>query len=531
MLTLNRWIFASPSPRLALVLLAAACSVFLAWIARLNFVMHDMFHELALVREMFARGEMPLDNPFAFTPTAFPSVHHEWAMGLLLYGFCISTGWGIAGLTVLRWMLIVGILCAAYSTARRRGADDYAIALVALLVIPMAWVGFGTLRAQLVTLLLTAIQIRLMDEGKRISRGWALVLLPLWIVWVNVHAGFLVGAGLLVLDTAERILVDLHRQWRFGRASRIAWIAKRLFHRHWHRFGMLIAGAAALGLTPYGMLYIPFVLHAVGLDRPEIAEWGPLWTTYQPELTLTALLALGAITFAAVRRLDWQRSVGVLSLVVTAYLAIRHIRHGSIFGVVWLCYAPALVTRSGISRIVRDWCSQRPRAISRSATAIIVASCFYFVFVGGWQTVVPVQTKSFGTGNQPTGVVQYIKNAGLRGSVMTPFGAGAYMMWHLYPEVLISMDGRYEVGYPPELLDEHRAFYRGESDWQEMLSRYPCDMVVAPSGSPVTRSLSDSERWNLIYQDDSYVLFSSVGSANPLPAIDRRGKTLPPVFL
>ena len=114
---------------------------------------------------------------------------------------------------------------------------------------------------------------------------------------------------------------------------------------------------------------------------------------------------------------------------------------------------------------------------------------------------------------------------------MTPFGAGAYMMWHLYPEVLISMDGRYEVGYPPELLDEHRAFYRGESDWQEMLSRYPCDMVVAPSGSPVTRSLSDSERWNLIYQDDSYVLFRSVGSANPMPAIDRRGKTLPQVFL
>ncbi|WP_417738554.1 hypothetical protein [Rosistilla oblonga] len=517
--------------RLALLLLAAAGCLFAAWIAQMNFVMHDMYHELALVREAMLRGELPLDNPFAFTPTVYPSVHHEWAMGLLLYGFCISTGWGLMGLTILRWMLILGIVSATYMTARRRGASPIVFALAALLILPIAWVGFGTLRAQLVTLLFTAVQLRLVDEDRRGRRGWVLMLLPLWFVWVNIHAGFLVGAGLLAIDTFERVAADLVNQWRQGRLGERRWLMRRLVHRYWHRVGLLIAAAATLGLTPYGAQYAPYVLHAVRLPRPEIAEWGPLWTTYNPGLTLLSYLMTIVLTTVAVVQLGWRRAIGTLSLIVTAYLALRHIRHGSIYGVVWMCYAPPLLSRCKMGPAIQAWICQRQRAVQRGAVAAIVGSLAYFFYVGGWYTVLPVQSAEMGTGNQPVGVVEYLKENHFRGRLQLPFGAGAYVMWHMYPDVLISIDGRYEVGYPPELLDEHRAFYRGEPGWEQMLDRYPSDAVVVPVGSPIVDAMQSQLHWRLSYQDDAYLLMTPPDSPIVWTDRDRRGETLPQNFL
>jgi hypothetical protein len=64
--------------------LGAGC-VFIAYIARMGAVTHDVFHEMALAREWLACGAFPREDCFAYTPTVSPAVHHEWGTGLLLY--------------------------------------------------------------------------------------------------------------------------------------------------------------------------------------------------------------------------------------------------------------------------------------------------------------------------------------------------------------------------------------------------------------------------------------------------------------
>lgn len=42
---------------------------------------------------------------------------------------------------------------------------------------------------------------------------------------------------------------------------------------------------------------------------------------------------------------------------------------------------------------------------------------------------------------------------------MTPFASGAYVSWNLYPDMMVSMDGRYEVTYLDSTMGEHVRFF------------------------------------------------------------------------
>ena len=74
----------------------------------------DSYHEMALFRDWLRAGVFPLGDVFAFTPTVFPAVHHEWGSGALMYFYAMVLG--AAGVMAVRWILSAAIF------ARRREA-------------------------------------------------------------------------------------------------------------------------------------------------------------------------------------------------------------------------------------------------------------------------------------------------------------------------------------------------------------------------------------------------------------------------
>ncbi len=102
-------------------MLIAVAAMFVAYIARMNEVTHDVFHEMALFREALLGDALPQQDVFAYTPTVSPSVHHEWATGAVLYWVTLGTGMGVMGLTVLKFLLAAALWLALYRVARMRG--------------------------------------------------------------------------------------------------------------------------------------------------------------------------------------------------------------------------------------------------------------------------------------------------------------------------------------------------------------------------------------------------------------------------
>jgi hypothetical protein len=113
--------------------------------------------------------------------------------------------------------------------------------------------------------------------------------------------------------------------------------------------------------------------------------------------------------------------------------------------------------------------------------------------------------------------VQIIKDSKVTGNLATEYNWGGYAIWHLGPDIKVSIDGRREMVYSPETYLMNMAFLLGLGDWSEILTDFPTDMVLVNEHSPVFNLMKLQAGWNLIYQDDAAALYVRQGSLQEAP--------------
>ena len=459
----------------SLLLFGVAC--FIAYIARLNGVTHDLYHAMALARHTFDTGVFPQNDVFAFTPTMEPTVHHEWGFGLIAY-LTTANPWGAALLMSLKFLLIATMLLCSYRVHRERGGDPIFFGLGMLLVLPFFWVGFATIRAQLFTLTAISIQMVMLEADWKGRRAWIIGWLVLLLVWLNVHAGFVIGAGMMAFHGLERIIAIAYRE----RSCLAVWKGT------WHLFVAVPFAVGALWLNPYGTDYIVYLAYGLTMARPLIAEWGPLWTTYEPLQTMLAYSVSVALLFYVVRYRQWTRLRGFIFVSLCALMALKHIRHGSIYGIIWLAYVPAWLSFTPMASRLRSLLVRKQKVVSQFALAIATICVGFALWHPLWRPYLPV-TVSKEQGNYPLGAVDYLAANQFQGKLVTDFDAGAYVTWKLFPRVLVSLDGRYEAAFKPGVLEEHIELYKAQENWGKWLDKWQAQGLVVPSGSQLGQHL------------------------------------------
>jgi hypothetical protein len=481
--------------------LALAClaSMFLLHLSELTFVDPDLWHEMALFREGVTLGHLPLEDRFAYTPTVYPSVHHEWGTGAVLY--LTATHGGAAGVMLLKYLLTASVWSACFYCARRRGASFAAIISLAPVTILCGVIGFTTIRAQLFTLLMLSSLLCFLDADSRGNRRWLWVWLPMFVLWVNLHAGFIVGAGLLGVHIIE--------QWLRGR-------------RALHLVALELAMGALVIVNPYGLDYYPYLAKALTMDRPLITEWAPLWQSY-PTMFYVYLLSLLLVCYCG-SSLGWRRMPGLLVLLISAYAAARHTRHLSIYLVVWMCYVPGYLQESPLGASLCDIWQRRQRVVIACSAVLGLFCLARAVPAAPWKLYLPAtkEQQQLGLPVYPVGAVDYLKEIDFHGNVMVPFVPGGYVSWKLHPQVKVSLDGRYEVAYQPGLLEESVHFYDAEPGWQQTLDKYRTDLVMVPHNTPLAPHMEVQTTWRRVYRDDTYDIYSRPGL--DLPVVDRSGE-------
>jgi len=481
---------------------AAVISVYVAIAAGGTFADPDMYHEMSLAREWVKTGDFPHDDVFAFTPTKSPTVHHEWGWGVVLYGALGAFGPG--ALVLLRAALGSLVFFGVWRLARRRGASNGALAASAIpLIIVGLSVSFVTLRAQGVTLVLFVLQLGLLERDRSGGRRWILPWLAVHLLWLNLHAGFVIGIVALGAYAGERLLA-------------------REPIRH-----LVLVAVASLGLVavnPWGLDYYAYLAGALTMDRSMITEWAPIqdhWPPFVAVFLLSLVVAVLALRGVGSRR-------GWLLLALLAVAAVLQLRHLSLYAVVWMVTVPCWLEGSRGVAWIREVFVRRALPIAFLGVVIGLGFSSAAVSFRPWSLRVVANPRTPKGLVFPVGVADYLHEAGFEGRLVVPFVYGAYMTWRLYPEVLVSIDGRFEVAYNPALLAEHGAFFAGKDDWRRLIDEHPPDAIAIPRWMAAVQRLVDDESWKQVYEDDAFVLFAPVNTG--LPVIDRRGTRLSESF-
>ncbi len=478
---------------------AALLSFFLSLTA-FNLVDPDIWHEMALIRESLRAGHLLTRDVFAYTPTVYPSIHHEWGAGLVAYGL---THWfGGNAILIVKYSIAVLIGIVSLECAESLGADVQVWAVLCPIAIYLSQFGFlSVVRAQVYTFLFAACCFWLFEQDRRGSRRWWVAWLCLFPVWVNLHGGFVVGIGLLALYLLERAI---HRQ------------------PFKHLLFLLAATVIEIFINPFGTGYFTYIARALAMSRPHIQEWRPVWA--DGSWWTIVFVAAVAITAYAVAKIGVRRAPGLLMVIATAIEATLHCKLMPLFAIAWISHVPAYIQLTPAGQWIVSFSRRRfafVLSVCAMATTIYLADAVRWKF---WRLRVPQANATFA---YPVGAVEYLRQQGFVGNVMVPFHQGAYVSWKLYPAVKVSVDSRYEVAYSEEWVDRAFRFYEAEPGWRETLNAYSTDLVLIPRMMPVAQVIQQSG-WQAVYEDREFAIFARPGLT--LPFTDRTSEWFAGVF-
>jgi hypothetical protein len=162
----------------------------------------DTWVQIRTGEYILEHGIPPVD-PFSYTAGDKPYVEHEWGSSILFY--LVYKYGGVAGLMALKLLVVSATCVCVVQTARALGASAAAIVLVFPVLLFLLWGGL-VLRPHLFTWLGLATYSALFFRVRagQLSARWLWGILPIHLVWVNLHA--VAVQGLLLLGCFGLVL-------------------------------------------------------------------------------------------------------------------------------------------------------------------------------------------------------------------------------------------------------------------------------------------------------------------------------------
>ena len=376
-------------------------------------------------------------------------------------------------------------------------SDSSALGKLYLFYVVLFWVaapligqGFA-LRPQVFSYLMGGVFLFLMGRAARGRIITGAAFIPLMILWVNLHGGFLMGLFML-------FIFFLHYSFFSAKKKKLG--TSRSVLVVW---GLFIVAALATLVNPYGIGLWKFLLRSLSEPRLQIGEWRPFgpdqifFYRFSGLIVFTLLTAI--ISGKSIKSFYFWLFAG---LTLAAYLQRRHSPFAVMAAIPVAAAAfPAILRRSRARGL-----SLSP-ALSRILTAAVVLLIFGQAILMAVTLLRERGRIRINPDHYPARAVEFMKANGVRGNLVTLFEWGEYCIYHLYPSCRVAFDGRFRTVYPPALISSYWEFDRGGPRGTRLLSRYPATAALLEKAMWGCRYLEKNPGWVKIFEDNRSALF------------------------
>jgi hypothetical protein len=422
-----------------------------------------------------------------FTAAAYgkPWLNQQWLAQIVLATWFQLGGW--FGLVVLRALLMGMVLAFVFLACRAAGAGTKRAALLTLAAGVLLPAGFQ-LRPQLLGMLCFAATAWLVARRHRHPLGvW--VVIPITVLWANMHGSFFMAPLLLGLAWVED-------RWVRGRGART----------------LLLAGLGSLLATTVNPFGYRVWSYAAGLAtdpviRRTIAEWQPpTIETYTGVAFFLSVLGVAALLIARVRRpVPWRSLLPLAVFLAIGLIAMR--------GVYWWAMVAPIVL-SGVLVEGPAPAQRRDPAGPVNTTIVGLLAVAVLGILLQWapysgQVMPDPNRLSFA----PAGITRELRGVLRPGELM--FEAQGWGSWLEleFPQNRVVVDSRIEV-LPQNVWWKYYAVSRGVEGWQATLDSWHVDVaVLARDEQPdLIPKMEADPGWQLVYEDADGLIFRRVST-------------------
>jgi hypothetical protein len=103
-------------------------------------------------------------------------------------------------------------------------------------------------------------------------------------------------------------------------------------------------------------------------------------------------------------------------------------------------------------------------------------------------------------GYLPVEAVRFIRANNLPGPMFNSYNWGGYLIWHLYPDYPVFIDGRTDL-YDDEFIQEYVKVTLARPGWREVLDRYEVNFILIESDSILAAFLAEGDEWQSVHAD------------------------------
>ncbi len=451
----------------------------------------DFFWHLRTGEMIAQTGAIPSTDPFSFTAYGNAWVTHEWLTELFIYE--VYQLGGIGGIIFVFAGLITGIFIFTYLAcpdSAKPYVAGFGVLLGALTSAP-AW----NARPQVFSLLFFSVFLFLLERYRREHRLRYLIPLPLiMVVWVNMHGGFIFGFALIGIYIAGLV---------------IDWIWDRLQHREIDKTAgrQVLTLASALVLTllaslvnpnGYRLLVYPFQ----ALSDPSLMRY---ITEFQsPDFHQAMWLPLvGMILLLLISAMKRNVNISTAHLLMIAaffVLALRSQYHVPFFAI---AATPVLVAQFDWIQIPKE-VHVKPNKLLVWLNALVV---LVVIVIAGWQgkTMIAGQPEAVAY-KYPQKAADWILETRPTGNMFNSFNWGGYLIWRLYPDYPVYIDGRPDM-YGPSFVTAYTDIYYTKPGWQADLNAADVNFVLIEPDSSLANGLRQDAGWKIAYEDQNSIIF------------------------
>ena len=463
----------------------------------------DLWGHILFGQEFLHTGHLAHTEPYSWTANGQPWINHEIVAEVAL-GLA-HRALGGTGLLLLKMAAGLLTFSIALTIARRQmssGLRLIALAFGALAVVEISY-GFAA-RPQIFTALALAAELWILAAVHRGQRRWAFALPPLFALWINTHGGVLAGIVLLLVAAIATAAQGICRgaapeflSSRFVASAPpgiSAWLSVST-----------VASAAALLINPYGFKLVRWLAESVLWLRPQIAEWNPVqFNGEHAAFFLCVAIAAASFLFS-------RRPIALWELAVTgalAFMAFRSARHTPLFCIAALAFVPPHLAdaldlfKNSFARLAALFLNT---TVQRISAALLAAASAGIIFAAGKLHKEHAWTMEIPRNEYPVAALDFIKQHGVRGNMITFFDWGEECIWEL-PDSRVSIDGRLDTCYPRGVFDANWNFYNAEMSRQPALNLEQADFALLPPKMAGAGLLWQKLGWQPVYSDDVAVV-------------------------
>jgi len=475
-----------------------------------NLPTDDLGRHLTNGKIIWETSSIPKTNFYSYTEPDFPFLNHHWLSGVVFYFLFVLFGFN--GLIIFKIVLLLSAFSLVFLVAAKKG--NFWLAAIASIPAIFILSERTDVRPEIFSYFFTALflysLIKFSDNPKTGKIFW---LIPLQILWVNLHIYFFIGPAMVAGFLLEKIVANRKNLKNNPLIKKLS------------VFLLLLFASCFLNPTGYKTVFYPLnIFRNYGYDIVE--NKSPFFLEnlmHNPAIPFFKLsLGLTAISFIISLILHKFSVFYFLAALLTSVASIIAIRNFPFFALIFLP-AFSLNLKSFLKDLINQAKSKIPRALPaiKIISAILLVILLYLsISYNLAGKLPPNKKKGIGLTFQSNAAAEFFRKENTKGPIFNNYDIGSYLIWHLYPQEKVFVDNLPEAYSASFFTQIYIPMQTYEEKWQDQLKKYDFNAIFFTQqegtwwGQNFLKQRLSDENWVLIYADSQALILIKNNEAN-----------------